>query len=244
MLAVRSNARLKPRNTSHNRRLSGQATIDRRRPRRYEAAAQGNDSADSDGRRLPSARQHGENTPSPTSRPHGTTPATAAAGRRTLFAADAAAGAVSAGLSVSELNVEINIDTAIVSANCLKELPDDAGDECARHEHGAEHQSHGDHRPRHLLHGPNRGVARREPVLDMIFHRLDHHDCVVHDDADGQHQAEQREVVEAEPHGGHHGERADDGHRHGDQRNDGRCASSARTPARRWPPAPSRRASP
>ena len=62
-----------------------------------------------------------------------------------------------------------------------------------------------------------RGLARRQAVLDVMFHRLDDHDGVVHHDADGQHQAEQREVVEAEADGRHHGEGADDGHRHGHQ---------------------------
>ena len=55
-----------------------------------------------------------------------------------------------------------------------------------------------------------------------MFDRLDHDDRVVDDDADRQHQAEQRQVVQAESHAGHHGKRADDGHGHGDQRNDRR----------------------
>ena len=46
-----------------------------------------------------------------------------------------------------------------------------------------------------------------QPALD-VFH---HDDGVVHDDADGQHQAKQRDVVEAEAQGRHDGERADDG---------------------------------
>ena len=62
------------------------------------------------------------------------------------------------------------------------------------------------------------GHALVQPALDV----LDDHDGVVHDDADRQHQAEQRQVVQREAEGGHHGEGADDGHRHGDQRDDRR----------------------
>ena len=42
-------------------------------------------------------------------------------------------------------------------------------------------------------------VASRgaRPVLDVMLDRLDDHDGVVDDDADGQHQAEQRQVVQA-----------------------------------------------
>ena len=40
----------------------------------------------------------------------------------------------------------------------------------------------------------------RQAVLDVVLDRLDHHDGVVDDDADGQHQAEQRQVVQAEAH--------------------------------------------
>ena len=81
-------------------------------------------------------------------------------------------------------------------------------------------------------------VASRgaSPVLDVVLDRLDDHDGVVDHDADGQHQAEQRQVVEAETQGGHHGEGADDGHRHGDQRDDRPSASSAGTAAPRRPP--------
>ncbi len=43
--------------------------------------------------------------------------------------------AASAGLSVSELNAEITVETAIVSANCRKNCPTIPRDERARHEH-------------------------------------------------------------------------------------------------------------
>ena len=57
-----------------------------------------------------------------------------------------------------------------------------------------------------------------KPCFDVVLDRLDDDDGVVHDDADGQHQAEQRQVVQAEADGRHDGEGADDGDRHGDQR--------------------------
>ena len=79
-----------------------------------------------------------------------------------------------------------------------EELARDAADERAGHEHRAEDQPHGDHRPRDLRHGLDRGLARARPSLDIVLHGLDHDDGVVDDDADGQHQAEEREVVQAE----------------------------------------------
>ena len=58
-------------------------------------------------------------------------------------------------------------------------------------------------------------------VLEVMLHRLDHHDGVVHHDADGQHQAEHRQHVHAEAQHREHDERAQqrDGHRaHRDDR--------------------------
>ena len=107
------------------------------------------------------------------------------------------------------------------------ELPEklarNAPDERAGHEDRAQNQPHGDHRPGNLAHGLERGVARQQSVLDVVLHRLDHHDRVVDHDPDRQHQAEEREVVEAEAHHVHHGERAHDGHGHGNQGNQGRA---------------------
>ena len=70
------------------------------------------------------------------------------------------------------------------------------------------------------LHGR---LARRQAVLDVVLDRLDDDDGVIDDDADGQHQAEQRQVVQAEADRRHDGEGADDGHRHGDQRDQRRA---------------------
>ena len=78
------------------------------------------------------------------------------------------------------------------------ELAGQAADERRRHEHGAEHQRDGDDRPRHFLHRPPRRLERRLPQLDVPLHVLHHHDRVVDDDADGQHQAEERQRVQRE----------------------------------------------
>ena len=43
-----------------------------------------------------------------------------------------------------------------------------------------------------------RRLARLQALLEPALDVLDDDDGVVHDDADGQHQAEQRDVVEAE----------------------------------------------
>ena len=71
--------------------------------------------------------------------------------------------AVSAGLSVSELNAEMIVETAIVTANCRKNCPVMPLNEGARHENGAEHQSDGNHRPGDLLHA-RRIVASRGDI--------------------------------------------------------------------------------
>ena len=79
-----------------------------------------------------------------------------------------------------------------------EELARDARNERAGNEHRAQHQTHGDDRAGDQLHRAHGRVARRKPVFDMMFDRLDHHDRVVDHDADGQHQAEEREIIEAE----------------------------------------------
>ena len=76
----------------------------------------------------------------------------------------------------------------------------------------------GHHRAGHLLHGLEGRVARRQPVLDVVLDRLDDDDRVVDDEADRQHQAEQRQRVDREAEQREDRERADQRHRHGEQR--------------------------
>ena len=102
----------------------------------------------------------------------------------------------------------------------LVELAGQAGDERDRHEHGDEHQRDRDDRAADFLHGLVRRFARRQAVADVSLDVLDDHDRVVDHDADGEHQAEQRQRVDREAERQHQRERADDRHRHREQRND------------------------
>ena len=77
-----------------------------------------------------------------------------------------------------------------------EELARDPAQEGGRHEDREEHQGHGDHRPGHFVHGLVRRLAGRDALFQPALDVLDHHDGVVHDDADRQHQAEEREVIE------------------------------------------------
>jgi hypothetical protein len=62
-----------------------------------------------------------------------------------------------------------------------------------------------------------RGLKRRAAFLDVALDILDHDDRVVDDDADREHQAEQRKRVNGKAEQIEHGEGADNRHRHGDQ---------------------------
>ena len=104
----------------------------------------------------------------------------------------------SAGLSVSELNAEKNVETAIVRANWRKNWPVMPVMKAHGNEHAHQHQRDGDDGPVTSLIAFSRGLLGRQPVLEVVLDRFDHDDGVVHDDADRQHQAEQRQVVEAE----------------------------------------------
>ena len=83
-----------------------------------------------------------------------------------------------------------------------------------------EHQGDGDQRAADLVHGLVGGVARAQALADVALDVLHHDDGVVDHDADGQHQAEQREIVEREAERRQHGEGADQRHRDGDDRDD------------------------
>ena len=74
--------------------------------------------------------------------------------------------------------------------------------------------------------------ALGQPALDV----LQHHDRVVDDDADRQHQPEQRQIVQREAQQQHDRERADQRHGHVDQRQDHAsqsCRNSSTTIATR-----------
>ena len=108
--------------------------------------------------------------------------------------------AASAGLSVSELKAEMIVDTAIVRANCRKNCPvmpvmNAQGTKTALRTSPT--AITGPETWLMALMAPPRGG---QAVLDVVFDRLDHDDRVVHHDADGQHQSEERQVIQAESH--------------------------------------------
>ena len=96
----------------------------------------------------------------------------------------------------------------------LVKLPADARDKRRRHKHAHQGQRRGDQGPRDLTHRLPRGLPRGEPLREPPLDVLHHHNRVVDDDADRQHEAKQREVVEGEAEAGHHRERADERNRH------------------------------
>ncbi len=101
-----------------------------------------------------------------------------------------------------------------------EELAGNAGDEGRGNEHGAEHKGDGDEGAADFVHGAVRGLARRHAAADIALHILHHHDRVIDDDADGQHQAEQRQVVERVAERGEDRKCADQRHGNGDDGND------------------------
>ena len=105
----------------------------------------------------------------------------------------------------------------------LVEPSGDARDEGGRDEHRGQDDGDGHDRAGDLLHAFEGGLLGREAVLDVVLHDLDHHDGVVHHQADGQHQAEQREGVDGEAKEREQGERADQRDRHRQQRNERRA---------------------
>ncbi len=76
------------------------------------------------------------------------------------------------------------------------ELAGNTRDERGRHEHGAQYQSDGDERRSHFLHGPVGGFSGLQPIRHVALDVLDDDDRVVDDDADGEHETEQRQVVQ------------------------------------------------
>ena len=98
-----------------------------------------------------------------------------------------------------------------------------AGDERRRQEHRDQHQGDRDQRAADLVHGLVCGFLGRHALRQVALDVLDHDDGVVDDDADRQHQAEQRQRVEGDAHRGHDGERPDQRDRDGEDRDDRRA---------------------
>ena len=98
-----------------------------------------------------------------------------------------------------------------------------AGHEADRDEHRRENERDADDRSGHFLHRLQRRVARRHALLDVMLHRLDDDNRIVDDQADGEHEAEQRQRVDREAEQREHREGADQRDRHGDHRNERRA---------------------
>ena len=101
------------------------------------------------------------------------------------------------------------------------EEPGDAAGERQRNEDRSEDDRHAHHRRGDLLHRREGRVLGREPLLDVAFDRLHHHDRVVDHQADGEHQPEQGQRVDGEAQERKENERPDQRHRYGEQRNQG-----------------------
>ena len=100
--------------------------------------------------------------------------------------------------------------------------PGRAAEEGHRHEHRRQHQRDAHQRAGDLLHRAPGGLARRQAFLGHHpLDVLDHHDRVVHQQADGQHQAEHRQAVDRVAEDRQHPEGAQQHHGHGDRRDQG-----------------------
>ena len=130
--------------------------------------------------------------------------------------------AARAGLRVSALNAEMITDTAMVTANCWYIRPVIPGMNAVGTKTATRIRAMATTGPRHFLHGLQGGLARRQPLLDVVLDGLHDHDGVVHHQPDGQHQPEQRQRVDGEAQQREHRERPHQRHRHGQQRDQGR----------------------
>ena len=87
-----------------------------------------------------------------------------------------------------------------------------------RHVNRGQHHRHGDDRPAELARGIDGGRNRRHAFLEMAVDVLDHDDGVVDDEADAEHQREQREQIDRVAERQKNRERSDQRQRNGDRR--------------------------
>ena len=111
--------------------------------------------------------------------------------------------------------------------NCDRELlvklPAQAADERGRHKYRAEHKRDRDDRPSHFIHRFARGFERFQSERNIAFDVLNDNDGVIHDNADGEHQTKERQIVDGKAERMHHGKRANQRNRHRRERNDRRA---------------------
>ncbi len=89
-----------------------------------------------------------------------------------------------------------------------------AGQEGRGQEHRHQHQRDADNRAHQRIHGGDRGVVAGHALLDIVRGALDDDDGIVDDNADREHDGEQRREIDREPHRRHRSEGTDNGHRH------------------------------
>ncbi len=97
----------------------------------------------------------------------------------------------------------------------LVHQPGHAAGEGHGDEDRAQHKHNGDDRAGHFGHGLCRGLARGQAVGQVAFHVFQHHNGVVHHQADSENQAEHGQRVDGEAERVHPGECAHNGHGHG-----------------------------
>ena len=87
-----------------------------------------------------------------------------------------------------------------------------------RGKHGGQRERHRQHGEADFLGAFERRLVRRHAFLDVAVDVFQHHDGVVHHQADRQHQPQQGQHVDGEAHGIEEDEGADQRHRDGDER--------------------------
>src|SRR6266567_568512 len=103
-----------------------------------------------------------------------------------------------------------------------KQPPDNAAHQQNRNEDRDERGTHGDHGEAHFARSAQRSLNGVDARFEITRDVLDHDDGVIHDEAGGDGQRHQRQVVHAVAEKVHHAEGAQKRDRHGDAR-DNRC---------------------
>src|SRR5207302_603031 len=93
-----------------------------------------------------------------------------------------------------------------------EELAGDAPQYAAGQQHRTEHERDRENWPGDFLHGAEGGFADAQSFFQPALDVFQNDDRVIDDDADRQHQAKQRQIVQREAKEQHHGERADQRH--------------------------------
>ena len=112
------------------------------------------------------------------------------------------------------------------NAELVEYVADVARHEGDREYHRDQDERRGDDGKADLAAAVDGGQQRRLLALDAAHDVLEHDDCVVDDEADREHEAEQRQRVDRIAEARHDDKSRDDGYRDGDRRND-RCAHGA-----------------